>query len=291
MNESIYQGMTAAVDDELGQQLLALEIEPRLKDAAMYMLYPGGKRFRPKLLLSICLDLGGKFESAVSLAAAVELLHVSSLIHDDLPALDNDDYRRGRLSCHRAFDEASAVLTGDALIALSFAAASCYQGQNKSGVTSVLFEAFINLCAGQVRDLQVPGDDAAILSMFDQKTGHLLGACAALGALAAACSDSTIKAFYLWGRELGIAFQIADDFKDRFGTSTDRGRPESSDVRNQKAGLFRNHSKGQIQELLRARVCTLEAEFIRLIKGNLNKGSIVSLELIQSQFVAYTGQP
>jgi geranylgeranyl diphosphate synthase type II len=288
MNESIYSDMSIYIDEHIASCLKDIEIEQRLNDSARYMLFPGGKRFRPKLLLSICVDFVGRFEEALSLAAAVEFLHVASLIHDDLPALDNDDFRRGRPSCHRAFDEATAILVGDALISLSFASAARFQGKNSNNVVPLLSKAFICLCAGQARDLKVPEAEDEIVSMFDLKTGHLLGACAALGAISAGRSDSDIQEWYAWGRQLGVAFQIADDMKDRFGSNASRGRPESSDARNKKAGLFASHTKDDIQMILTKRLATLEDDLNRLLGTEPGADHKLTLDLIKQQFAEYT---
>jgi geranylgeranyl pyrophosphate synthase len=213
----------------------------RLVAAMRYSTLGGGKRLRPILVYCAGEALGAAPESLDSAATAVELIHVYSLVHDDLPAMDDDDLRRGRPTCHRAFDEGTAVLVGDALQALAFdvlanardstlaAAARLQQIQVlASGIGTS------GMAGGQAMDLAAVGkplDAAALETMHRRKTGALIRASVLLGAIAAgACSGPQFEALARFGAELGLAFQIQDDILDVAGDSTLLGKTIGADA-------------------------------------------------------------
>ncbi len=230
----------------------ALEIEgaatPRLLEAMRYSTLAGGKRVRPVLVYATGEALGAPLEVLDAAAAAVELIHVYSLVHDDLPAMDNDDLRRGRPTCHRAFDEATAILVGDALQARAFevlahAPASDSPPNARLEMLRVLADAIgtRGMAGGQAIDLEAVKQllgEAALERMHRQKTGALIQASVLLGAISAGSQDVPERAALAeFGAEIGLAFQIQDDILDVEGTTTDarqtrrrRRRPHQADV-------------------------------------------------------------
>ncbi len=206
----------------------------RLHEAMRYVVFPGGKRLRPMLVLLGAKVTGGDPARVLRPAAAVELVHCYSLVHDDLPCMDDDDLRRGRPTCHRAFGEAMAVLVGDALLTLAFEAIAdagadavrvLAQGAGSQGMV-----------AGQVADMaaQAPraGTGPAIDELawiHDHKTGALIKASLEIGALAGGGGTGTLDAVRLYGGLCGRAFQIADDCLDVTGAAADLGREPGQD--------------------------------------------------------------
>jgi len=190
----------------------------RLHEAIRYAVLGGGKRLRPILALAAHDACGGAdppAEAALRAACAVELLHCYSLVHDDLPAMDNDDLRRGRASLHRAFGEATAILTGDALLTLSFEWAAAAG----PAVVRTLAQAAgpAGMIVGQARDLALEHHTPTLdelEQLFAEKTGALFAAAAAIGALCAHADLARVQALGEFGRALGIAFQCADDRDD-----------------------------------------------------------------------------
>ena len=217
-----------------------------LADAMRYSALSGGKRLRPYLLITVCRMFGGDFDSALPYACALEMIHTYSLIHDDLPAMDNDDLRRGRPTNHKVFGEASAILAGDALltrafeIMLSEESVSAVGAQRALKAASILAEkaGFRGMCGGQAIDLAYEGKEITpeiLLSMDLEKTGALLSAAAGMGAvLAGASRDAVIKA-QEYAENLGVAFQITDDLLDLTGETETFGKQIGSDLENGKS--------------------------------------------------------
>lgn len=228
------------IESNIKARLEACELEDQLKAAVSYGLLGGGKRIRPQLLMGLVRDLRGDEECAVAPALAVEFLHASSLIHDDLPALDNDDMRRGRPSCHKAFGEATAILAGDALIALAQEAicSSRLNDSMKVHLLSVVNSSFLKLLSGQQIDVS---DDrpGGITSLYELKTGALFGACVEFAVALAMEEPFFHPSAYEFGKKIGVYFQVADDHVDVFGSQQLRGRHESSDLRNQRVTSVR----------------------------------------------------
>lgn len=210
--------------------------EGLLYDAMRYSLLGGGKRLRPQLAMMAAAALGGKEEDALPYGAALECIHTYSLIHDDLPSMDNDDMRRGRPTCHKAFGEATAILAGDGLLTLAFSIAANAPLSEKQNLAAVrvLSESAgaYGMVEGQVLDMTLSTPTAEeILRMYRYKTGALLRAAVSLGAIAAGKEADALDAF---ATNLGVAFQIQDDILDIEGDAALLGKPVNSDVKNDK---------------------------------------------------------
>lgn len=214
------------------------EPQKRLIDAMNYSLEAGGKRIRPALVYAFCEALGGELECATAPAAAIEMIHTCSLIHDDLPAMDNDDLRRGKPSCHKQFDEATAILAGDALTVLPFEIiADCGElsADQKVLMISVLANSIgrDGMMGGQMIDLlneersDVSEDE--LRNMYRCKTGQLLAVSCVMGAICADAGNETLRAAAEYGLRLGLAFQIIDDILDITADEAELGKPIGSD--------------------------------------------------------------
>jgi len=222
----------------------SLEIDgaatPRLLEAMRYSTLAGGKRVRPVLVYATGEALGAPLELLDSAAAAVELIHVYSLVHDDLPAMDDDDLRRGRPTCHRAYDEATAILVGDALQARAFEvlanAPASIAPAARIEMLRLLADAIgtRGMAGGQAIDLEAVKqtlDAAALERMHRQKTGALIQASVMLGASAAGLSNAAQRAALAeFGAEIGLAFQIQDDILDVEGTTSALGKRAGADA-------------------------------------------------------------
>ena len=217
------------------------DLAPHLAEALRYMALGGGKRLRPAIVCGTCAALGGSMEAALDPAAAVEFLHTYSLIHDDLPAMDDDDMRRGRPSCHVAFDEATAILAGDAMQALAFevlAGAQCVPPLTRVRMIELLASAvgWRGMVGGQAFDIMATGGDILpidrIVQMHAAKTGALFRASVQLGGLTAepAIDASRFQALTAFGEDIGAAFQIVDDILDLTQSSETLGKNAGSDA-------------------------------------------------------------
>lgn len=207
-----------------------------LEDAMAYSLLQGGKRLRPVLTLAFCALFGGKVESALPFALAVEMIHSYSLIHDDLPAMDNDDLRRGKPSCHIQFGEATAILAGDSLLTSAF-----YALTTAELPPSVILEAVAHLSVS-AGEKGMAGGQALELSFQDRcpeleellhiqqlKTGSLLASACYLGAIAGGAEGDDLNKVLSFATYLGSAFQIRDDILDAVGNQEQLGKPIGSD--------------------------------------------------------------
>ena len=212
----------------------------RLLEAMRYSTLAGGKRVRPVLVYATGEALGASLKILDPAAAAVELIHVYSLVHDDLPAMDNDDLRRGRPTCHRAFDEATAILVGDALQARAFEvlahSAETLPAEARLEMLRVLADAIgaRGMAGGQAIDLEAVNrklDEPALERMHRQKTGALIQASVLLGAICAGIRDARERAALAeFGAEIGLAFQIQDDILDVEGTTQSLGKRAGADA-------------------------------------------------------------
>jgi geranylgeranyl diphosphate synthase type II len=215
--------LRAAVDDYLARLALAPDLG-RLEESMRYALESGGKRVRPVLCLAVAEAAGGDVDHALPAAAAVELVHTFSLVHDDLPALDDDDERRGRPSAHVAFGEGIALLAGDALLAEALRLALTY---DDPAIARELTEATLGMIGGQFRD--ITGDDEDLAAVERLKTGKLLAAAVGLGLRAAGVPDDEQAPWRAFGDELGLLYQVVDDildgdgFAERLGIEGARG--------------------------------------------------------------------
>lgn len=214
-------------------------------EAARYSLSAGGKRIRPALVMEFCRVCGGEPMSALPIACAIEMMHTFSLIHDDLPCMDDDDLRRGKPSCHKAFGEATALLAGDALAILPFeiiarAGLKKTFSENAALRISVLLgelAGFGGMIGGQTIDLEnehKQPEASVILEMYRMKTGALLEFCCRAGCIAADAGVAEQLAAGSFGQRLGLAFQITDDILDLTSSEKDLGKPIGSDLQNGK---------------------------------------------------------
>lgn len=207
-----------------------------------YSLLSGGKRIRPILLLEFYSLFGGRAEGALNFAAAIEMIHTYSLIHDDLPCMDNDDMRRGRPSCHKAFGYDTALLAGDALLTHAFLAAASTADippERVSRAISVLAQkaGIYGMVGGQVMDLDFEKNGAngeELTAMYIKKTSCLLEAAAMCGAVLAGADEETVKKTEEYAENLGLAFQITDDILDCTADEKTLGKPIGSDEKNGK---------------------------------------------------------
>jgi len=232
------------IEAELERTLDAAERRgspPRLVQAVRHALMGGGKRLRPALVRLVCSALGGDDAAAAAPAVAVEMVHAYSLVHDDLPCMDDDEWRRGRPTCHVAFGQALAVLAGDALLTEAFGVLSGAGGR-AAEMAAVLAAAAgpAGMVGGQVLDLSLAGgaaDRAQVEAVHRAKTAALLGAAAELGALAAGAGDERRAAAREYGLALGLSFQAVDDVLDVTGDAGTLGKTPGKDERHDRATL------------------------------------------------------
>ena len=232
-----YDSYRAAVDDYLGGLFADAKDKPyrRLQEAMRYSLLAGGKRVRPVMTLAFCDMLGGQWRAALPFACALELVHTYSLIHDDLPCMDDDDLRRGRPTCHKVYGETMAVLAGDALQGEAFgliAAAPAMTAQQRIDAVAVLSAACggDGMVAGQVLDMDHLAQGEADLRLLHRlKTGAMLQAAAELGCVAAGADDGLRQRARDYGCHIGLAFQVRDDVLDVVADQGELGKPIGSD--------------------------------------------------------------
>lgn len=234
----------------------------RLREAMRYSALGGGKRLRPTLVYLTGESLGAQLEELDAAAAAVELIHVYSLVHDDLPAMDDDDLRRGRPTCHRAYDEATAILVGDALQALAFAVLADdttghQEPSTRLAMIRVLAQAAgtSGMAGGQAVDLAAVGQNLtvpAIENMHRRKTGALIEGSVLLGALAAGVTTGPpLEGLRRFGAEIGLAFQIQDDVLDVEGDASLLGKSTGADAAHNKPTYASTAGVGAARERAR----------------------------------------
>ncbi len=228
-------------EDALERALPSADAPPRrLHEAMRYAVFGGGKRLRPALVRLACRHFGGTDEGALAPAAAVELIHTYSLVHDDLPCMDDDELRRGRPTCHVVYGDALAVLVGDALLTLAFETL----GDAPAGLVRVLARAAgaAGMVGGQVLDLESSAAGAApelasVRAIHRLKTAALFEASAELGARAAGAAEDACARAADFGRALGLAFQAQDDVLDVTGDARTLGKTPGKDAQLDKATL------------------------------------------------------
>jgi geranylgeranyl diphosphate synthase type II len=206
----------------------------RLEEVLRYALDPGGKRIRPVLCLAVSEAAGGSVEDALPAAAAVELVHTFSLVHDDLPSMDDDAMRRGRPSAHAAFGEGPALLAGDALLTEAFRLALSY---DRPELGRELADATLGMISGQHRD--ITGDDGDLAELHRLKTGRLFAASVGLGLWAANVPEGRQASWRAFGDELGLLFQVVDDILDRDGFAARLGPDDARLLADETAGRAR----------------------------------------------------
>jgi geranylgeranyl diphosphate synthase, type II len=273
------------VNDWLDRLVPTEETQPELLHRAMrYSLLAGGKRLRPALVLAAGEALGAATADLMPAACAIEMIHTYSLIHDDLPAMDNDDLRRGRPTCHKAFGEAVAILAGDALLTLAFRVlASGIQALNAERQIRVIHEfgaaagSMNGMIGGQMADIENEGKqvDAYTLEYIHRsKTGALIAASAAVGGIIAGAGDGEIERLRVYGQRIGLAFQIADDILDVTSTSEQLGKTPGKDMAANKATYPSIHGMAESE----ARAQALVNEAIETVQ-TLGRETLVLEEL------------
>jgi geranylgeranyl diphosphate synthase type II len=214
-----------------------------LHRAMRYSLFAAGKRLRPILSLAAAEACGGKISNALPLACALECIHTYSLVHDDLPSMDNDDFRRGRPTCHKIFGDGIAILAGDALLTIAFEIASDAKPTSRYDTSIFLREIAVaagsqKLIAGQVADLEAEGKNVKrdqLQFIHENKTAAILKSSVRLGAMSANADARKLSAITRFGQRLGLAFQIIDDILDVTQTSEILGKSAGKDVAAKKA--------------------------------------------------------
>lgn len=240
----------------------ANERPAKLHEAMRYSVFAGGKRLRPVLCIASCEACGGTAEQAMQAACALELLHTYTLIHDDLPAMDDDTLRRGRPTCHIAFDEATAILAGDALLTLSFellagipviGSALAQELARAAGSRGVI--------GGQMEDIEAEGKtpEAALVEYIHRnKTAALIRAACVMGGICAKADSQTLGKLAAYGENIGLAFQLVDDLLDESATIEELGKDIGSDKAKGKMTWVAVHGTGKTAS--DARNLTAEAE-------------------------------
>ncbi|MCD8157806.1 MAG: polyprenyl synthetase family protein [Clostridiales bacterium] len=233
---------------ELVNERLKAYLKPQypevIYEAMGYSVFAGGKRLRPLLLLGACEAAGGDLEEALGFACAIEMIHTYTLINDDLPAMDNDDFRRGKPTCHKAFSEDIAILAGDGLLNLGFetmlsdAVSKGDLKYTKAALTVGELCGVKGTIGGQVVDLlseEKKADEETLLYIHKAKTSALIQAALKAGAIIGGADEKTLSEFDEIGYKLGIAFQIKDDILDITSTTEVLGKPVGSDDKNGKS--------------------------------------------------------
>ena len=266
------------VDEALGRYLPEAGDHPKeIHEAVRYSVFAGGKRLRPILVLAAAEAEGGQVEHALPAAAAIELIHTYSLIHDDLPAMDDDDFRRGRPTCHKVYGEALAILAGDALLTQAFillsgeSPAPGIAGPARLRVINEIAQAAGSrgMVGGQVVDILQEDrevDLATLLYLHTHKTGSLIRACLRVGGIISSAGSEQMEALTRYGDRIGLAFQIVDDILDLEGSLEALGKRAGSDLRKKKAtfpGLL-----GLEESRQRARSLVREAKHALSIFGD-----------------------
>ncbi|MBO4428612.1 MAG: polyprenyl synthetase family protein [Clostridia bacterium] len=270
----IYAEMTeAALEKYLPAAKTPFAASDTLIEAMRYSLIGGGKRIRAALCLEFCRLCGGDPEAALPFACAIEMAHAYSLIHDDLPCMDDDDMRRGKPSCHVAYGEATAVLAGDALQSLAFETASSADlPADRVAAALKTFSACIGcagMCGGQAMDLDaesVPSDEATLIETSRKKTGAMIVAASKLGCIAAGAEVNQIYYAEKYASALGLSFQMIDDVLDVESTAAELGKPIGSDEKSGKTtfvSLF-----GVEETMKKASLLTESAKAALSIFGN-----------------------
>jgi len=243
--KTFFTDCTRKVDEKLESLVPSAQIEPKkLHEAVRWSLFAGGKRFRPALVLAVGQTFGVSDDKLLQTAAAIEMIHTYSLVHDDLPAMDNDDLRRGRATCHKKFGEATAILAGDVLQILAFQAIA--EDENLSAEIRVRLISEIahaagtpaGMVAGQQLDLGAEGTSVSLEyleKIHHSKTGAMISVAARAGAIVAGASEKEIKIITNYAAQIGLLFQITDDLLDVTQTTEVLGKTAGKDISAEKA--------------------------------------------------------
>ncbi len=261
--KKFWKARAELVEENLKRELNATNtIDEKVLKAMEYSLLSGGKRLRPVLLMAAADTISNDGEKFLHVACALEMMHTYSLIHDDLPAMDNDDYRRGKLTNHKVFGEATAILAGDALLTLAFEVMTRQENVEPKILLSVIREistaaGISGLIGGQSIDLQSEGKKinlSTLRKMHLGKTGALFLAAIRSGAILAGASDDKLDALTKYAENFGLAFQITDDILDVVGDEKNLGKPIGSDARNEKSTYVTLMSLSEAQTLAESTV-------------------------------------
>lgn len=231
------------IDERMNQLLMSAEMPKNLKEAMAYSIDAGGKRIRPLLVLATLQDAGVLSEDALTVACAVEMIHTYSLIHDDLPCMDDDDFRRGKPTNHKVFGEAVAVLAGDALQALAFHSLAGLHSTKPEKVISLIqllgtASGPEGMVGGQILDMEGEAQQLTLEELETvhvNKTGALLSFCIEAGAILADLDEEKSSKLRTYARNIGLAFQIKDDILDITSTTEQLGKTAGSDTSSQKS--------------------------------------------------------
>lgn len=240
INKEKLEAYISSVDTML-EELISVDesnyMQKNVLEAMKYSLSAGGKRVRPVLLMEFCRVCGGNVNASLIPACALEMIHTFSLIHDDLPCMDNDDYRRGKPSCHKAYGEAVALLAGDALENLAFGIIADNEKTSPSIAIKLISELSYRvgtdgMIGGQVIDIEqyAKDNEEILLNMYSKKTSALLKAACRMGCITAGASDIELNYAENFAEKLGLAFQIIDDILDVTSTTEELGKPVGSDA-------------------------------------------------------------
>lgn len=238
------------------------EIAPTIFDSMRYSLFAGGKRLRPILLLAAADAVGAQGDKFLKVACGLEMIHTYSLIHDDLPAMDNDDYRRGKLTNHKVYGEGIAVLAGDALLTYAFETMLAQEGVEPKTLLGVVREIASaagpnGMVGGQIIDLESEGKAVSydtLQQMHRAKTGALFRAAVRAGAILGGASQEELDALTVYAEKFGLAFQITDDVLDVIGSAEAIGKPVGSDIKNNKSTYVTLHSVEIAQQMAKETV-------------------------------------
>ena len=250
--------------DEALQKAMTIEgeIAPTIFDSMRYSLFAGGKRLRPVLLLAAADAVGADGNKFLNVACGLEMIHTYSLINDDLPAMDNDDYRRGKLTNHKVYGEGIAVLAGDSLLTYAFETMLSQEGVEAKTLLRVVKEIASaagpeGMVGGQVIDMESEGKAVSLdtlQQMHRAKTGALFRAAVRAGAILGGASDEEVEALTVYAEKFGLAFQITDDILDVIGTAEAIGKPVGSDLKNNKSTYVTLHSVEIAQQMAKETV-------------------------------------
>ncbi len=260
------------MDEALDRALPAEDVGPPTIHRAMrYSVMAGGKRLRPILVLAGAEAVGGAIDAAMPTACALEMIHTYSLIHDDLPAMDDDDYRRGRLTSHKVFGEAVAILAGDGLLTLAFRTIADSAARVDPGIVAAVVAEVadaagtVGMVGGQVIDIESEGKSVGpdtLRSMHEKKTAALIRASLRVGAMLGSGGAAQVDAISRAGAAVGVAFQIVDDILDVEGSLAELGKTAGSDERKKKVTYPALHgleaSRREARALIERAVAALE---------------------------------
>ena len=258
--KELWQSRRTLVERALQAELDRTDIlDDKLRASMAYSLMAGGKRLRPILLMAAADAVGADGTKFITAACALEMIHTYSLIHDDLPAMDNDDYRRGKLTNHKAYDEGTAILAGDALLTLAFSVILRQQDVPAERLLRIVDEISRSagaegMVGGQMLDLEAENRRISMEELqrvHMGKTGALFRAALRSGAILAGASEQQLAALTAYADHFGLAFQITDDILDVVGTAEDIGKPVGSDEKNHKSTYVTLTSLDEAQSLAR----------------------------------------